>query len=187
MTKDNDDKKAGFHLWKLFTKDIEPIKDPKWDEFEAMLGEAPDEAKKHAQMPSESVLPPIQEPEAARRYTESDFQVDRRTHDRLRKGKIQIEGTLDLHGKNQGQAKVALENFVLRAVSQKKRCVLVITGKGKTGHTSDQWMAQGEGILKARVPEWLALSPLRQHILQTAPARQSHGGSGALYVYLRKS
>lgn len=188
MSKDSDDKKAGFHLWRRFTKDIEPIKDPKWEELEAMFDKAQDaDEQELVKMPSENVLPPIKEPETIRQYTDSDFQVDRRTHERLRKGKIQIEATLDLHGKNQGQAKIALESFILRAVSQKKRCVLVITGKGKTGHTSDQWMSQGEGILKARVPEWLALSPLRQHILQTAPATQGHGGGGALYVYLRKS
>jgi len=187
MTKDRDDKKEGFHLWKLFTKDIEPIKDPKWDELEATLGASSQEREVAENAPNESVLPPIKEPEKIRGYTDSDFQMDRRTHERLRKGKIPIEGTLDLHGKNQGQAKDALEAFILRAVSQKKRCVLVITGKGKTGHTSDQWMVQGEGVLKARIPEWLSLHPLRPHVLKTVQAHQSHGGSGALYVYLRKS
>jgi DNA-nicking Smr family endonuclease len=37
------------------------------------------------------------------------------------------------------------------------------------------------------VPHWLSLPPLRPCILQLAEAHLSHGGAGALYVYLRRS
>jgi DNA-nicking Smr family endonuclease len=42
------------------------------------------------------------------------------------------------------------------------------------------------GILKHAVPQWLKQAPLKQIVLQTNQANQSHGGSGALYVYLRR-
>ncbi|MGB2252104.1 MAG: Smr/MutS family protein, partial [Candidatus Puniceispirillaceae bacterium] len=53
------------------------------------------------------------------------------------------------------------------------RCVLVITGKGA-------------GILRGHVPDWLKRQPLSPHILAMAEARPHDGGSGALYVLLRR-
>jgi len=43
------------------------------------------------------------------------------------------------------------------------------------------------GILKAAVPRWLGEPDLRRHVLAIAPARPEAGGSGALYVLLRRA
>lgn len=103
---------------------------------------------------------------------------DRRTSDRLRKGRIGIQGRIDLHGMTQAEAHGALAAFVLRCWHDGRRSVLVITGKGSTG--------QGGGVLRRAVPLWLNQPPLRERIIGIEEAAQKDGGTGALYVLLRR-
>lgn len=112
----------------------------------------------------------------------SNKQLDGRTAQRLRKGKIPIEDSIDLHGMNQAEAHAALHHFIRRATALKYRCVLVITGKGSRSHSKDA----PRGILKKRFPDWLAQEPLHSLVLKYEPARQQHGGGGAFYIYLRR-
>ena len=105
-------------------------------------------------------------------------QLDRRTDDRLRKGKMAIEAVLDMHGMTQEQAHSALNGFVTRAFSQQKRCVLVITGKGSR--------SDGEGVLKSRLPQWIALDPINNMVLKSVQAHRKHGGTGAFYLYFSR-
>ncbi len=102
--------------------------------------------------------------------------VDKRSAERMKKGQMDIEARLDLHGMTQDGAHGALTAFVTRAYDQGRRCVLVITGKG----------AQGAGILRAQVPRWLNQPPLRERILGFSHARPQHGGEGALYLLIRR-
>jgi DNA-nicking Smr family endonuclease len=103
--------------------------------------------------------------------------VDRRTAERVRRGQYPVEARLDLHGLTQLQAHRALSGFVAAARGAGQRCVLVITGHGRT---------TGGGILKAAAPRWLAEPALRAHVLLLAAALPQHGGAGALYVLLRR-
>ena len=102
--------------------------------------------------------------------------VDRATAERLRRGQRDIEARLDLHGMTQAEAHRALQGFVMGSRTAGRRCVLVITGHGR----------MSGGILKSAVPRWLHEPDLRRHVLAIAPARPQHGGSGALYLLLRK-
>jgi len=102
--------------------------------------------------------------------------VDRATAERLRRGQRDIEARLDLHGMTQAEAHRALAGFVSGSRAAGRRCVLVITGHGR----------MSGGILKSAVPRWLHEPDLRRHVLAIASARPQHGGSGALYVLLRK-
>ncbi|MEQ8604914.1 MAG: Smr/MutS family protein [Marivibrio sp.] len=99
--------------------------------------------------------------------------LDRRSAERLRRGKLPIDGRLDLHGMSREAAHAAVEAFVLRAHATGKRCVIVVTGKGR-------------GILKESAPHWLNLPPLRDKIIAIETCRPEHGGDGALYVLLRR-
>lgn len=99
--------------------------------------------------------------------------LDRRTSERLRRGKLPIEATIDLHGMSRDDAHRALTAFITAHRLGGKRCVRVVTGKGR-------------GILKDAVPEWLNNAPLRGHILGFSYARRDDGGSGALYVLLKR-
>ncbi len=104
--------------------------------------------------------------------------VDRRTSERLRKGRMEIEGRIDLHGMKQPAAHSALNGFILRSHDLGRRTVLVITGKGRIG--------QGGGVLRAEVPNWLNQEPLREKVLAFFPAQPKDGGGGALYVLLKR-
>lgn len=106
--------------------------------------------------------------------------MDRKAYTKLKRGKSVPEARIDLHGMTAAAAHTALTAFLLRAHGEGKRLVLVITGKGKPNETGQT------GILRREVPHWLDQPPLRQIVLQTTQAHQRHGGSGALYVYLRR-
>lgn len=99
---------------------------------------------------------------------------DRATATRLKKGKLVIEGRLDLHGMTQAQAHQALSRFIQQAVAADRRTVLVITGKGE----------RGSGVLRQKLPLWLEESG---SVLAVTQAQPRDGGGGAFYVRLRKS
>jgi DNA-nicking Smr family endonuclease len=94
---------------------------------------------------------------------------------------------MDLHGMRQTEAYRALRKFVANAQQRGARFVIVITGKGnrhaeETGFS----VSSGYGILRTAVPKWLATDELRQFIIGYSEAGQGHGGSGALYVQIRR-
>jgi DNA-nicking Smr family endonuclease len=99
--------------------------------------------------------------------------VDRRTAERLRKGRMEIQDRLDLHGMSRESGHRATINFVIGAQMSGLRCVLIVTGKGK-------------GILQTELPRWLNTAPLRDRILSFDYARPQDGGTGAVYVLLKR-
>ncbi|MDA1308043.1 MAG: Smr/MutS family protein [Proteobacteria bacterium] len=113
--------------------------------------------------------------------------LDRRSALRLKRGKTEIDGRIDLHGMTQEQARSALTGFVISGHRQDRRCLLVITGKGRrpARDETDSWSSE-PGILRQRVPRWLEEPPLVGCILAYSPAQPEHGGSGALYVLLKR-
>ena len=92
------------------------------------------------------------------------------------KGNVFIEKKLDLHGFNQVDAKNLLEDFINQSIENGKRLILIITGKGK----------EGEGVIKNNIISWLNNKSLRNKILAVNHASKKHGGSGAIYILLRK-
>ncbi len=113
--------------------------------------------------------------------------IDRRTDQKLKRGQIEIDATLDLHGLSQERAHVRLNAFLARASLDGHRTVLVITGKGRLAGTEDGLLrSSGRGVLRACVPRWIEEAPLRGLVWGVRPAGARHGGDGALYVLLRK-
>lgn len=115
--------------------------------------------------------------------------LDRRTAERFRKGTLPIDSRLDLHGLNREQAHAALRLFVRQCHAAGKRCLLVITGKGARGKPdadNPYTTPEPPGRLKREVPGWLANADLAPMILATATAIPRDGGSGALYILLRR-
>ena len=104
--------------------------------------------------------------------------LDRRKAERLSRGKLPIEATLDLHGLRQAEAHRRLERFLAESQVLGRRCILVVTGKGA-------YKEEG-GVLRANVPRWLNEAPNRARVLSFDYAQQKHGGTGALYVLLRR-
>lgn len=111
--------------------------------------------------------------------------MDRRNFQRLLKGQLDIDATLDLHGLTADQARMQLQIFVQNANRMGNRLLLVITGKGNK-KTVDEFNRPRSGVLKAGVPEWLKTGPLSDLVLQVTQAHGKHGGGGAYYVYLRR-
>ena len=112
--------------------------------------------------------------------------LERRQRAALRRGTEAIEAVLDLHGLRQTEAHAALVGFVRRAQREQKRVVVVVTGKGG-GDDGGALMFAERGVLRRLVPQWLASAELRSVVLGYGEAGRHHGGTGALYVRLRRS
>ena len=106
--------------------------------------------------------------------------LDRRTKQRIARGRDAIDGRLDLHDLTQAQAHGALLRFLQTAQTRDARLVMVITGKGSRS-------TEGGGILKRQVPLWLKLPEFRALVVGFDDAHRTHGGEGALYVRVRRS
>ncbi|KAF0176631.1 MAG: Smr/MutS family protein [Hyphomonadaceae bacterium] len=125
-------------------------------------------------------LTPGPSPESARKTTARPL-ADRSPEKRVRRGKLDVGAKLDLHGFTQDEARGALMRFLLHARADGVRVALVVTGKGgrlRSGETAP-------GVLKQRLPDWLAGGDLRPLVSGYAEAHQRHGGGGAYYVFLR--
>lgn len=110
------------------------------------------------------------------------------TEDRLRRGTLEPDAKIDLHGMTEAAAHRALSSFLLGARQRGNRLILVVTGKGNPRkEESASWMVSPHGVLKQMVPRWLNEPELAGLIASVRPAHVRHGGGGALYVYLRKA
>lgn len=137
------------------------------------------EKTRHA--PYHDVLPPLTE-----RLATAPVVMDKKSYDRMSRGKLAPEGRIDLHGMTVAEAHPELIRFILNAHSNGLRLVLVITGKGKQGPDFGP-IPMRYGVLKHQVPQWLHMAPLGPCILQVSEAHLKHGGAGAYYVYLRRA
>jgi len=109
------------------------------------------------------------------------------TQDRLRRGLMEPDARIDLHGMTQRSAHRTLFTWLAAAHSRGYRLVLVVTGKGNPRNEENApWMMSDHGVLKQMVPRWLNEPELAALIARVQPAHVKHGGDGALYVYLRK-
>ena len=124
-------------------------------------------------------------PSISEQVRSAQVQMDRKSFDQMKRGKLRPEGKIDLHGMTLDRAHPALTRFILSAQAQGKRLVLVVTGKGKR-RDDDGPIPVRHGVLRHQVPEWLSMPPLSPAVLQVTQAHLRHGGGGAYYVYLRK-
>jgi DNA-nicking Smr family endonuclease len=114
--------------------------------------------------------------------------LEKRLKRQLSRGRSAIDQSIDLHGMNQAQAHQALRGFLHFAQSQGDRLVLVVTGKGDPKARDAGSSGFDEpGVLRRIVPHWLHAPDLRAIVLGFEEAGRAHGGSGALYVRLRRS
>ena len=133
---------------------------------------------------------PIAAPPARAAPPLADF--EKRKARRISTGRVEIEARIDLHGLYQSEAHQQLAGFVRRAVADGLSTVLVITGKGVRRSTSredtpfDDPDPRDHGVLRRSVPMWLGEPELRALVVSYTTAAPNHGGSGALYLHLRK-
>jgi DNA-nicking Smr family endonuclease len=104
---------------------------------------------------------------------------------RLQRGRLEIDGTIDLHGMRQVEARAALGRFIHARVARGDRTILVITGKGLKKLERDAATIVEAGVLRTMLPIWLSEPGLAPLVAGWDAAAQHHGGDGAFYVRLR--
>jgi DNA-nicking Smr family endonuclease len=168
-------------LWSHVARHVKPMKGKALPEPE------PEEATATALVPQILSAPPAPLPPLPPQKKPSLpplAPVERKTLVALRRGRKDVDSVIDLHGMHQEEAHFALMSFLHRAQSSGYGLVLVITGKG--GSISGGGMFEERGVLRRMVPHWLRLSDLRSLVIGFEEASPQHGGSGALYVRLRR-
>jgi len=165
-------------LWRKVTSGVTPLKKQSMRlQDAASINEPASEAKPSSsyfpkatpvELPSRSNLPELSHGKAPG--------MDKRTAQKLRRGQVPIDGSLDLHGMTQAEAHPVLNRFLAFSAAQGRRCVSVVTGKG----------FRGEGVLRAEVPRWLNQSPNRELVLSFSYGAPNQGGTGALIIMLKR-
>lgn len=165
-------------LWERATADVAPL-----HRHRALRPPDPPRPKPEPAPARRTVAPPAPPPKPPRAPSASG-PLEKHLRRRIDRGSEPIAARLDLHGMRQDEAHRALSAFVLAAHRRGDRVVLVITGKGAPGGSAAS--AGERGVLRRAVPAWLRLPPCVDLVAGVEPAHRNHGGSGALYVQLRR-
>ncbi|MEH6549518.1 MAG: DNA endonuclease SmrA [Pseudomonadales bacterium] len=96
---------------------------------------------------------------------------------KLRMGKYQLDATLDLHRKTVDESRQEVFEFIRECMRYDVRTSLISHGKGERN-------ADGIAIIKSHVAKWL---PEISEVLAVHSAQRNHGGTGSVYVLLKKS
>ena len=142
---------------------------------------APGRAPASARSPGRALVAPAGEDPARRRWRRSSGGSSAS----LQRGRAAIDAALDLHGLTQAEAHQALRGFLRHSQARGARLVIVVTGKGG-GRSDEPGTGQERGVLRRLTPHWLREPDLRSVVLGFEEAGRAHGGSGALYVRLRR-
>lgn len=112
--------------------------------------------------------------------------IHRKLEQRMKRGNITIDDTLDLHGMTQEEARGKLTLFLGNSKKQRYKIVLVITGKGLTSkNDNEDFFSQEKGVLNKSLPIWLKQEPFKNIVNGFRYANQRHGGRGAYYILLK--
>ncbi len=105
--------------------------------------------------------------------------LDPRVLRKLRAGEFVAQAHLDLHGLTAEEARHEVDRFLIESYRAGRRCVLIVHGKGR--NSKDQ-----VPVLKLRLKSWLARGQWSRLLLAFTSARACDGGTGAIYVLLRR-
>ncbi len=174
MTEDDDD---------LFRRAMSGARPLRTDERVAEASRKPKPKARFSQADQEAVLAESLQPDIddieqssgdALRFKRAS--VNRTTMRMLTRGSYAIQAEIDLHGMTAAEAKLRLEKFVQRCAGNNKLCIRVVHGKG---------LGSGERgpVLKNGVNRWLRRW---DSVLAFVSARQVDGGTGAVYILLKR-
>lgn len=132
--------------------------------------------------PAPPAAPP---PPAARRTLDATGGLDASWERKLARASIAPDVTIDLHGHTLDTAHARLDSGLTQAAAIGARLVLLITGRPRP---SDDHASRGDrrGAIRAKVLDWLATGSHSGRIAAVRAAHPRHGGSGALYIVLRR-
>jgi len=151
----------------------------------------PDNRVRHKPAPRK---PPIRQPQGhdtdfSERFTEGMFEQEcpdqlyferaggaqKSVLKKLRSGKLPVDNTLDLHGLTVEEARLQLIDFMEECLQFGYRHVIIIHGKG--------FRSQSKPVIKPMVNRWLRQA---DEVLAFCSAKPKDGGTGAVYVLLRR-
>lgn len=187
-------------LWRRVASGVRPLDAARLKALQAP--EAPDApAEPLAAVPSAPAPAPrpgpLQPPAQIRAARPAELSgprpADRSGDRRLRRGRVEVEARLDLHGLTASAARAELLRFLSRARARGFGTVLVITGKGASARARDEsrfepWSLDARplpGVLRRAFTEWMAQPDFAPLCAGYSPAHARHGGSGAFYVIVR--
>ena len=110
--------------------------------------------------------------------------VEKNKLKKIKNGKLNPEKTLDLHGFTLFKAKEELRRTIDICIRENKRFLLVITGKGRNSGLVN---GTEKKIIKTEFPYWLTNKHYIDIVQYFSYATQKHGGTGAYYIFLKKS
>ncbi len=102
---------------------------------------------------------------------------------RIGKGVVIPDVSVDLHGQGLSSAYRRLDGALEQAIAQKLRVILLVTGKARA---HDRMSGEGRGAIASVVRDWLAASRHSTSISAVRGAHPRHGGTGALYIILKR-
>ena len=185
-----------WHLWTEVKRTVVPLRperEPTVDEPEDTPLPLPPAEPPRPSLPrnwtigsAASPTPPAPPSAVSRRTPRTERPIEPKLRRKLMRGQMEIDGTIDLHGMRQTEARAALVRFVNARVNRGDRTILVITGKGlkKTDETATVIVERG--ILRSMLPIWLNEPDLAPLISGWGASAQGHGGEGAFYVRLKR-
>jgi DNA-nicking Smr family endonuclease len=163
-------------LWETVAKTARPLKGKEKPTF--LIDEPEEKASLHPSAPESAKPATSTTANPAQGPANRLHPIDRPTHKKIAKGRVVIEARIDLHGLTQSEAYGLLLGFLQRAHLRKLRHVLVITGKGSS--------MGSDGVLRQAVPLWFATPSFRILVNGYEDAARNHGGTGAIYVRMRR-
>jgi len=167
-------------LWEAVARAVKPLRTRSVKTVKAKAAERAVDPAKPVPMPAAATAPkPAARPQPARPPATA---LDRRTRQKLGRGRENIDARIDLHGMTQAEAYAALSYFLRRVQRDGARFVIVVTGKGGRGGPETE-----RGVLRRQVPRWLGLPEFRELVVGFDVAGIGHGGEGALYVQIRRA
>ncbi|ELV8555098.1 DNA endonuclease SmrA [Vibrio fluvialis] len=95
---------------------------------------------------------------------------------KLRLGKYPIQARLDLHRKTLKEARGEVVSFLKQCMTMDIRTVMIVHGRGEKSNPP--------ALMKSFVANWLSQI---QDVQCAHSAQRFHGGSGAVYILLKKS
>jgi len=113
-------------------------------------------------------------------YIEGCIQgFDHKLMQKIKKGQFPVQDYVDLHGLTKQEAEIMMRDFLLQSHRLGLRCVLVVHGRGLNSQDNIP-------VLKERLPIWLNRGPIKRFVLAFSTAMPYDGGTGAIYILLKK-
>lgn len=141
-------------------------------------------AKRKGRVPPLPAPPPVGVPEERKRPLDRHG-LDGTWERKLTRAEVQPDFTLDLHGHGLDAAYARLDHGLGQALAMGARVVLVITGKPRPVEAADR--SERRGAIRAKLLDWLAHGSHAHRIASVRGAHPRHGGSGAVYVILKRT